>query len=77
MEHLLHTHALLAVLPLVPSLGSDGTLPLKVSSLSSHSGFRCFYRNLALKRGWEYVCVVRVLAPLASTLASLDNVTAL
>jgi hypothetical protein len=36
MGHLLHTHALLAALPLVPSLGSDGALPLKASSFSSH-----------------------------------------
>ncbi len=77
MEHLLHTHALLATLPLVPSLGSGGALPLKASSLSSHLGFCCFYRNLVLKQAWEYVCVVRVLAPLAPTLASLDNITAL
>lgn len=75
VEHLLHAQAPLVTLPLVPSLGLDGAFPLEASSFSSHSRPHCFYWSLALRRAWEYVCVVRALAPLAlaSTLSKNIN----
>ncbi len=77
VEHLLHTQALLAVLHQVPSLGFYGALPLEASFFSSHLGPHCFYWSLALRRAWEYVCVVRALAPLVLASTSSKNINVL